>query len=270
MKKCLQCEQLYNDDTNFCLADGATLVPVSGSFISSSDAPTLVGNFPPTLPPSSAPLAEIPTVVRNSPFTSPPSSAPPAETQMVVNNLPFTPPVSYTTAPPEPKKSNTVLIVLVVGFFALVGGGAVVGLVMYGLNSSGKKDTNLSISNDKSNKNSVEQKSGNDNLAQNLKQQQEKLDKDKQKLEDDRKALEAKKKEAAQTPKPSTATTATVIDPPSNIRATPNGAVICVMRQRGTVVNILGSTGISDNNGTWYYTDACGRTGVIHSSQIRF
>ena len=269
MKKCLQCEQLYNDDTNFCLADGATLVPVSGSFISSSDAPTLVGNFPTTLPPSSEPPAEIPTVVRSFPFTPPPTSASSAETQMVMSNSQFTPPVSYTTAPPpEPKKSNIVLIVLVVGFFALVVGGATVGLVMYGLNSSDKKDTNTA--GDKSNKNSADQKSGNDNLAQNLKQQQEKLDRDKQKLEDERKALEAKKKEAAQTPKPSNATTATIIDPPSNIRATPNGAVICVMRQRGTIVNILGTTGVSDNNGTWYYTDACGRTGVIHSSQIRF
>jgi len=71
-------------------------------------------------------------------------------------------------------------------------------------------------------------------------------------------------------PRPSTATTATVIDPPSNIRATPNGTVLCVVRQRGTTINILGSTGVSDNNGTWYYTDACGRQGVIHSSQIRF
>ncbi len=269
MKKCQQCEQAYGDDTNFCLSDGSALVPVSGSYTSLSDAPTVVSDFPFTPPTTSASSSEIPTVVSNFPFTPPPTSATTAETQGAINNLPFTPPVSY--APTEAKKSNTLLIALVVGFFALVVGGAIVGLVMYGLSDSGNTNVaNISNSADKSNKNSAEQRSGNDNLAENLKQQQEKIEKDKQKLENERKALEAKKKEAAQTPKPSTATTAAIIDPPTNIRATPNGTIICVMRQRGTIVNILGSTGVSDNNGTWYYTDACGRTGVIHSSQIRF
>ena len=36
------------------------------------------------------------------------------------------------------------------------------------------------------------------------------------------------------------------------------------------VVNILGTTNVRDSNGTWYYTDACGRQGVVHSTQIRF
>lgn len=238
MKKCLQCEQVYGDETNFCLSDGSTLVSISDSFSSHGETPTVFSGSP------------APTVYSGSQFV---------------------PPVSYPTTLTETKKSNTFLIAALVGLFALIIGGAIVGLVIYGLNFSGKKDTNVSISNDKSNKNaSPEQKSGNDNLAQNLKEQQDKLDKDKQKLEDERKSLEAKKKEAAQTPKPSSATTATIIDPPTNIRAAPNGTIICVMRQRGTVVNILGSTNVSDNNGTWYYTDACGRQGVIHSSQIRF
>ena len=231
--------------------------------------PTVVSDYPFTRPVTSS--SETPTVVRDFPFTPPPTSATPADTQRAINNLPFNPPVSYT--PPAAPKSNTLLIALIVGFFALVVGGAIVGLVMYGLSDPGKKDANVAnVSNsaDKSNKNSDEQRSGNDDLAENLKRQQEKIERDKQKLEDERKALEAKKKQAAQTPRPSTATTATIIDPPSNIRATPNGAIICVMRQRGTTINILGPTGVSDNNGTWYYTDACGRTGVIHSSQIRF
>ncbi len=236
MKKCLQCTQIYGDETNFCLADGSTLVSISDSFTS-----------------------ETPTVFSGAPFPT------------VPDNSQFTPPVAY---PPtaQPKKSQTVLIALLVGFFALVGGGAIVGLVIYGLSNADKKVTNIANivnSNDKSNKNSAEQKSDNDNLAQNLKAQQEKLDKDKQKLEDERKALEAKKKDAAQTPKPADSRTATIIDPPTNIRLSPNGTILCVVRQRSTV-NILGPTNVSDNNGTWYYTDACGRTGVIHSSQIRF
>ncbi|HVE55530.1 MAG TPA: hypothetical protein VNB22_01800 [Pyrinomonadaceae bacterium] len=246
MKKCLQCEQVYGDETNFCLSDGSTLVSVSDSFTS-----------------------ETPTVYSGAPLPTLYSNATPPKT---FGDSPFVPPISYPNAPPEPKKSNTVLIALVVGFFALLIGGAVVGLVMYGLFSSGNRNVaNVSNSADKSNKsNSAEQKSDNENLAQNLKEQQDKLARDKQKLEDERKALEDKKK---QTPQPSqpppNSRTATIIDPPTNIRLSPNGTVLCVVRRR-TTVNILGSTGVTDNNGTWYYTDACGREGVIHSSQIRF
>jgi hypothetical protein len=57
--------------------------------------------------------------------------------------------------------------------------------------------------------------------------------------------------------------TAVVFDPPSNVRVSPNGGVLCAVRQR-TSINLYGSTG------DWYYTDACGEMGVIHSSQIRF
>ncbi|MBW4519462.1 MAG: hypothetical protein KME16_07140 [Scytolyngbya sp. HA4215-MV1] len=56
---------------------------------------------------------------------------------------------------------------------------------------------------------------------------------------------------------------ATVFDPPSNVRTAPNGKVLCSVTKR-TKINVYGSTG------QWYYTDACGDMGVIHSSQIRF
>jgi hypothetical protein len=240
MKKCLQCEQVYGDDTNFCLSDGTTLVSVSGSFTSFDETPTVFSNAP------------APTVQSNTPFIPPVSSA-----------------------PVETNKSRTLLIALVVGFFALVIGGAVVGLVMYGLFGPAKKGANVAanVSNsaEKSNKNaSAEQSSGSENTAQNLKEQQDKLARDKQKLEDERQALEAKKKETTPPQPPPNSRTATIIDPPSNIRAAPNGSVLCIARTRGTVVNILGPTGVTDNNGTWYYTDYCGSRGVIHSSQIRF
>lgn len=252
MKKCLRCEQVYGEDVNFCLTDGSTLVSLAGATDFDSETPTVFSG------------ADAPTIPYNQPLAPP--------TQKI--EQPFTPPVSYQTAAPPPaetKKSNTLLIALVVGFFALLVGGAIVGAVMYGLNSSNKKDTNIANVADNANQNSAASKADNENQAQNLKAQQEKLDRDKKKLEDERKALEAKKKQTAQTtPSNPNATTATIIDPPTNIRAAPNGTIICVMRQRGTVVNILGSSGVSDNNGTWYYTDACGRQGVIHSSQIRF
>lgn len=61
----------------------------------------------------------------------------------------------------------------------------------------------------------------------------------------------------------SNAETATVFDPPSNVRVSPNGEILCSV---GSVrqINIYGSTG------SWYYTDACGEIGVIDASQIRF
>ncbi|MEO0769845.1 MAG: hypothetical protein AAFY72_10500 [Cyanobacteria bacterium J06649_4] len=57
--------------------------------------------------------------------------------------------------------------------------------------------------------------------------------------------------------------TALVYDPSSNVRATPNGQIICSI-DTVAYINILGRLG------DWYDTDACGRMGVIHSSQISF
>ena len=57
--------------------------------------------------------------------------------------------------------------------------------------------------------------------------------------------------------------TAIVFDPPSNVRVSPNGDILCSVRGRSTI-NIYGSVG------SWYYTDVCGSIGVIHSSQVRF
>lgn len=57
--------------------------------------------------------------------------------------------------------------------------------------------------------------------------------------------------------------------PPTNIRSSPGGAIQCVVKSRSTI-NIYGDTGVYDNNGLWYYTDVCGRQGVIHSSQFQF
>lgn len=225
MKKCPQCNQIYDNDTNFCLSDGTTLVLDSGF---------------------TSPNVEIPTVIGNAPFVPP-------------NYLP----------PRQAKSETPVFTYLAIGLLTLIIGGGIVGAAVYFLTKSDEKgNSNTNVSNENSKK---------DELAdekERLKAQQDKLDEEKKRLADERKDLENKKK---QTPLPTVAPsvqnpsrTAYIIDPPSNIRAAPNGTVICVARTRGTVVNILGSTGISDNNGTWYYTDYCGRQGVIHSTQIRF
>jgi hypothetical protein len=67
------------------------------------------------------------------------------------------------------------------------------------------------------------------------------------------------------TSSPPTASTgvAIVFDPPSNVRKSPDGAILCSVRKK-TTINIYGSTG------SWYYTDVCGNMGVIHSDQITF
>jgi hypothetical protein len=57
--------------------------------------------------------------------------------------------------------------------------------------------------------------------------------------------------------------TAIVFSPPSNVRTSPNGNIICSVRERRNI-NIYGSVG------SWYYTDVCGEMGLIHSSQIKF
>lgn len=54
-----------------------------------------------------------------------------------------------------------------------------------------------------------------------------------------------------------------VFGPPSNVRTSPNGSILCSVTTP-TTINVYGSVN------SWYYTDICGRTGVIHSSQIRF
>ncbi|PHV62794.1 protein kinase domain-containing protein [Cyanobacterium aponinum] len=58
---------------------------------------------------------------------------------------------------------------------------------------------------------------------------------------------------------------AIVFDPPSNIRTTPNGEIICSVNAVTSItINTYGSA-----NG-WYVTDFCGRNGYIHHSQIHF
>ncbi len=60
-----------------------------------------------------------------------------------------------------------------------------------------------------------------------------------------------------------TATWAYIIDPPSNVRVVPNGAIICSVKERRRI-NTYGF------QGEWFYTDACGKMGMIHVSQIKF
>ncbi|MBK8813337.1 MAG: hypothetical protein IPN69_21780 [Acidobacteria bacterium] len=258
MKTCPQCGQTYYDETNFCLNDGATLV-------ASSTAPTVS-------------QIEMPTVIRSAPAIIPIDQS---------FQQPFQQPFqqAFPAQPPQTESGGgSGLLYFVVGLILLVIVGAGVGLGIYFLSgpSNGPTET---VNKSKTDSGATagktdETKADNDNKKdelddekEKLKAEQEKLDLEKKRLEDERKALEAKKK---MTPLPTiqppvdNSRTAYVIDPPSNIRATPNGRIICVVRGLNTPVRILGSTGVRDSNGLWYITDACGSRGVIHSTQIRF
>lgn len=99
-----------------------------------------------------------------------------------------------------------------------------------------------------------------------LEKERAKLEKEKQNLKDEKAKME-KMKDAAP-PASEVTNNVTTLDPPSNIRDSPNGKILCTVKKQATWLKIYGSTGISDNNGEWFYTKHCGKLGVIHSSQF--
>jgi hypothetical protein len=64
-------------------------------------------------------------------------------------------------------------------------------------------------------------------------------------------------------PARSSAGAALVFDPPSNIRSSPNGSILCSVRSR-TYIDVYG------RSGQWYSTDFCGSPGFIHQTQLKF
>ena len=56
---------------------------------------------------------------------------------------------------------------------------------------------------------------------------------------------------------------AIVFDPPSNIRVTPNGVILCSVTGRGSIP-------IQGKYGDWFKTDYCGSPGYIHKGQVKF
>ena len=61
----------------------------------------------------------------------------------------------------------------------------------------------------------------------------------------------------------SRAGTAIVFDPPSNVRVSPNGEILCSVKEK-TTISIYGSSG------SWYKTDVCGSMGFIQAQQLKF
>ena len=62
-----------------------------------------------------------------------------------------------------------------------------------------------------------------------------------------------------------------VYDPPSNVRNSPKGDILCSIGEPTniTVYDYAGSTYDGSREVKWYYTDACGSMGVIAYSQFR-
>jgi hypothetical protein len=62
-----------------------------------------------------------------------------------------------------------------------------------------------------------------------------------------------------------------VYKPPSNVRNNPNGDVLCSIDEPTDIMiyDYAGSTYNGTREVKWYYTDACGSTGVIANSQFR-
>lgn len=56
-----------------------------------------------------------------------------------------------------------------------------------------------------------------------------------------------------------------VFDPPSNVRSSPNGSIICTIQEL-TAIELSGGV-VGDG---WLRTNFCGRSGVIHQSQILY
>ncbi|MGL4766473.1 MAG: hypothetical protein ACRCV6_00065 [Formosimonas sp.] len=122
------------------------------------------------------------------------------------------------------------------------------------------------------------------NETSELKAKQEELSKvaqsvkDKEAAEKAQKAKEAKEAAATGAVKRSDSAgtkgdTALVKQPPSNVRETIDGKVMCTLVKK-TAINTFGTAGYSTSQEgeelTWYYTDACGKMGVIADSQLAF
>jgi hypothetical protein len=273
MRKCPQCASVYDDSTNFCLNDGSTLFPVSDPSMSNLEVPTIVSKTPLVTPQTSAETAS---------FSAPTQSfVPPADpiVMPIRQTAPqfAAPPVQAYPPPATTGGGGSGIIYFLIGFVVLIilGGGLVGGYFLL-RPTEPAANANTRPSEDKS----LAKKDSIEDEKEKLRTEQDRIDAERKRLEDERKALEEQKRQTPRptaTPPPATPPPpvssgrwAYIIDPPSNVRATPNGRIICVIRQRNAPVSILGSTGVTDGNGTWYYTDACGVRGVIHSSQFRY
>jgi len=184
----------------------------------------------------------------------------------VITSSPFRQP---SQSVPVQQGINPLFVYVGIGLLILVGIGA---FAMWN-----KSDSSVSSNSEMTNREKElerrEQELANTE-KERLQTEREKLEREKQLLEDEKTKLESRKK---QNPSVSTQTTTTtssagaaiVFAPPSNVRESPSGRILCSVTKR-TTIRVHGSTNVYDKNGVWIYTDVCGTMGVIHSTQIRY
>ncbi len=120
------------------------------------------------------------------------------------------------------------------------------------------------------------QESANAEINQ-LTKERENLEQEKQRLAKEKANLEKEKKQVSDTKKATPPDVDTEIwngdiwqvhNPPSNIRISPDGKILCTISKK-TKINLRGTSNVKDKNGEWLYTDICGKIGFVHSSQIQ-
>lgn len=128
--------------------------------------------------------------------------------------------------------------------------------------SSSDEDKNVAVKQGEDERARIEREKG------HLEAKEENLRRERERLDAEKRAVEQRRVVPPQ-PASNSYSNAVVHRPTSNIRTSPGGGVLCKIT---TVqqIRVYGSSGVSDHNGTWYHTGACGTMGVIHSTQFKY
>lgn len=190
-----------------------------------------------------------------------------ASSPTIITSAPFLP--SQSAPQPVVRQGvNPVFVYLGIGLLVLLAGGAAF-MWMKSADSSSKNDETIA-------KKEEDLKRREQELAnaekEKLQKENEELKEKNQKAEEEKLKLQKQKQPStvpsqSQTQTTSSSGAAIVFAPPSNVRVSPGGAILCSVRQKKTI-NIYGT--IKHTDGVWVYTDVCGTTGVIHSGQLRY
>ena len=187
MKTCPTCYRTYSDDTlAFCLDDGSSLSTTYDS---------------------------------EATHVMPPGSLPPSATIASVSPPPQPRQTFSSTAIPANRKTNPLLYVII-ALLALIAGGGLVALVMFGRSSN----PNSQLANVATN---------NQPAQQDIQNQQAELDRQRQQLEDERKKLESQKTKPAETTTPSVDSPARISFRRGSVQETISGVVA---RSKGYVL----------------------------------
>lgn len=251
MKQCPNCGETFSDEYKFCLSDGMPLndAPGRDAFRINVEAPTEI-------------LSQTTATQVRSPQTS------------------------HAQAFPEKKKSSAGMLIGIFIAALLLVGVAIAAIGGYFFISNRNNQTAVAgNANSKENKAAISPSPSsmpspnvepsptstldNDPAKKKLEEEKAKLEAEKKKLDEEKKKLGQNNNSSSDT-KPAGVVRAIVLDPPTNIRVRPNGEVQCVIN-KSDYIGILDREAVRDSKGDkWYYTNACGKIGLVHQSQIEF